>query len=521
VNLRKLAHFPPLTTSTKSTKSTKSYTMASSGEPPPYIYILFNSHTPFIVADSSLAKRQRTQPIGHDGILHDEPAYQEFFEKFNLELKDGSFYFHETCKTTFEYMLRFLKTGPFRNLTDILSNRVIAFLVTTDSTDYISRLLFTPLEFAPSSPGRTLILVGLDPDTSAMVPQATGRVADIVVTGSLFASAINDTVPIVTAVAPVVAAAALPTQPCNCIIEQGIRIDNIDPITVAVMSFTAQHVEADDFMVLFNARFPPKYYPVAVYTGAMLTGNIDFVATLLDTVDRQHFCLIPFAIVGIALWWSINLDNQDVDLETYRLPDVLLNENAILRTLDIIDQHDHLPSILTSLVIKMCDLDLRTPPFRQAALIFWTWAEETNDLSPIPESFSGDIDLLRTTTNHILRINDMNELVKWEALLAVTETPNTTLLRLRLIIHMVTTCDYPFILLSSSREDLTHFIQIWVYLENLLDDVTGRLLSFDTLRHYSHRLIYMLGASVTEAFIAMNQTSLNARFITEATWTVL
>ena len=115
----------------------------------------------------------------------------------------------------------------------------------------------------------------------------------------------------------------------------------------------------------------------------------------------------------------------------------------------------------------------------------------------------------------------MNEVVKWEALLAVTETPNTNLLRLRLIIHMVTSCDYPFILLPSSRDDLTHFIQIWVYLENLLDDVTGRLLSFDTLRHYSHRLIYMLGASVTEAFIAMNQTSLNARFITEATWTVM
>jgi hypothetical protein len=455
--------------------------------------------------------------------------------------------FHSTSKPTFRYMYKFFERGPFRGMTSFLANQILAYLVTTDPTEFICRR-FYPMISSNSPSCLALILVGLHPlIESAERPEMCGQLSRITPTGGLFPTAHSCMFPPYQEPVPTAAAEAPPLTPTRpqrpqvlpllrtkeqcereaegvCLIQQGINVEGVDSLTIEVMSFTVHHADDDNFLDNFHAWFghnAVNFYPAMVYTFTTFKGTIDPIQVLFERQENDYFCLKNFAILGISQWWYANLDNDTVDRDTYRFPALILDESYLLQTLDLVDDLK-IGSAITELIVEFSDLDQRTPRYRRCSLIFWVWAQESNDLSHIPAPFRDDGDLLQDTTMQLIamipatNINTVDTLYNWEAVLALTDTDDCKVTRLNFISYIISNLNFPLRQLDHfpSLIDLTPFDQVWQHFEEL-ETPEGDLLSYDTLSRYATRLIDLVHRADSEEFHALVQDSLQERYTLE------
>lgn len=455
------------------------------------------------------------------------------------------YHFEGTSKPTFEHMYKYFERGPFRAMTPFLANYILAYVVTTDETDFICRRMYRMVR-GGLTPCLALILVGLHPlIQGAERPEMTGQVAFVDSIGIFpkarvcmfppYQAPDEETVavmrgPLLTptrphreALIPALRSKHRREDEGGCIVQHGINIDTANALTIEVMSFTVRNAENDDFLTLYHQHFGTSaidHYPAMVYAFTTFTGNIDAIQDVFEFEQSKYFCLKNFAILGITHWWYDNLDNDVVDHTSYRFPAIILDENYLLQTLDLVDDLKF-GSAITELIVEFSDLDQRSPRYRRCSLIFWAWAQEDTDLSSIPEAFHNDGELLQDTTMQLIamipstKINTIDTLYKWETILAQTNTEDCEVARLNLIAHIVSHPGFPLRpLYLSSVGDLTPFDQVWQHFE-ALETNEGRLLSYDTLSIYATRILELVRQAESVEFLGLIQDSLQERFTLE------
>jgi hypothetical protein len=256
-----------------------------------------------------------------------------------------------------------------------------------------------------------------------------------------------------------------------------LKADERGRRTIVAMSFVARELlqkKRKNILESFDREFGPDYYTYAVYVGTIATGSVDFFEELFQRKESYHYALAPVAIVGITIYHFYNSYNGIYNSYNYEIQRVypvhLFDEDMVLRTLQLLVDMSFNPQIIM-LMIEFSELEHRSTPFREHAIVIWTNAMTSHELRPLLHTFSDDDAVLIKTIDYGL-VTGKVDVIKFEAILALTRTSQISVMyQIILVIKLIRNQHVPICKLypSSIKRDISIYVRIWGYIEQMKD----------------------------------------------------